>query len=493
MDTELKSQLHLWENIDDLEVISGEKVEPTLSGTTRKVPCLIKPGTRDCLLEVVSIAKENKIPIYPISRGKNWGYGAHLPVKDGCVIVSLEKLRAIGPCIPDSNKIYVEAGVSQHDLYEYLNEHHPKLTFNVTAGGSDTSIVGNCLERGIGYYRSRTHELHGIEVLTIDGQILKPDVRLWHPSHPDGIGPNWQGLFFQSNFGIVLGGWFSLLPRQETGTFLSIVNQDLDILLKDFKKLYGNHLLSEITHIADPGRKEYVLKGLIRTKFPDLSDTRIESIIQQVSSDDFQGITSLHGRTAIAKTTVREIKKLISPSTTLNAFTPAKVKRLSQLSKWVPLSSIRNLGIFLGSLSELLLLSDGKPSNIGHLALKMQGDNPNYPEESAVYFNATLPSQKNATKLLRIILDQFDLKYSITYIVNSEESVSAIITFHFDPEEAEGIQVQVKAITRKLIESGFPPYRAGIDQMEEIKMPSIVQKLKEFFDPMDLIAPGRYS
>ncbi|MCZ6674878.1 MAG: FAD-dependent oxidoreductase [Verrucomicrobia bacterium] len=493
MDIELKSQLHLWENIDDLEIIPGDQIEPTLSRTTREVPCLLKPGTRESLIELVAVARSHKIPIYPVSRGKNWGYGAHLPVQDGCVIVSLERLKTIGPCHPESKKIYIEAGVSQMHLYEYLQKHYPQFTFNVTAGGSDTSIIGNCLERGIGYYRSRTHELHGLEVLTMDGQVLKRDKRLWHSSHPDGIGTDWEGLFFQSNFGIVLGGWFSLLPRQERTIFLSLLNSDLDTLIDDFKKLYRNRLLKEITHIADPGRKEYVLNGLISTKFPKLSSAQIDRVIQQVSSAAFQGITAIHGRAAVGKTMVKEIRKLISPSTTLNAFTPQKVKRLALWSRWIPIPRIRSLGIFLESVGELLLLSEGTPTNIGHLGIKMHGENPNDADELAVFLNATLPPRANATQTLRSLLDQQAVKYSITFIVNEEEAVSAIITLHFETGEAEQLQNHLKALTTALIENGFPPYRAGIDQMEQLNMPPISQQLKDFFDPLHLIAPGRYT
>ena len=493
MDTGLKSQLHLWKKIDNLEIVPGDRIEPTLSRTTRSVPCLLKPGSRDALIEVVRTARSNRIPLYPISRGKNWGYGAHLPVKDGCIIVSLEKFRSIRDCIPESNKIYIEAGVSQEDLHKYLQKYHPQLTFNVTGAGSDTSIIGNCLERGIGYNRSRTHELHGLEILTIDGEIIQQDNRLWLPSHPDGIGADWEGLFFQSNFGIVLGGWFSLIPRQESSTFISIQNEDLETLLEDFKTLYRNRLLSEITHIGDPSRKETMLKGLIRAKFPDLSDQKIEAVIHQVGSAAYQGITAIHGRAAVSRSISREIRKLISPTSTVDSFTPQKVRRLSKLSRWLPIPRIQNLGIFLQALEELITLSDGKPSNIGHLALTMSGDNPNLAAESAVYLNATIPTKENAIQSFRSLLKEAGHNHSVTYIVNPEEAVSAIITLHFERDETDQVQPALRILTESLIKNGFPPYRAGIDQMDHLQMPEVTKKLKDLFDPLHLIAPGRYS
>ncbi len=492
MDAELSNPLRIWEEIEDCEIIPGDQIGQTLSRTTRQVPCLLKPGGIDGLRQIVARAKENRIPIYPISRGKNWGYGAHLPVKDGSTIVSLERLRKIGPCVPESNKIYVQPGVSQEDLYNYLETNYPQFTFNVTAGGSDTSILGNCLERGIGYYRSRAHELHGLQVLTINGDFIQRNPELWHPSHPEGIGAGWESLFFQSNYGIVTGGWFTLIPKQDSGIFISLLNKNLDTLIDDFRTLYRNHVLDEITHIGDPGRKEYVLKGLIAKKFPKLSKDQIAKIIQQHGSAAFQGVTAIHGRKGINKARVKEIKKLIAPTTKLIAFTPKTVSKIAKVSRWTPFSYLRNLGIFLESVGELLKLSEGEPSNIGHLSIKMQGDDPNLAEESAVYLNATLPNDRNATVELKKLLDLARYRYSITYIVDTEQSVSAIITLHFENESDTPINEALGHLTKVLIAKGFPPYRAGIDQMEHIHLPSINQELKNFFDPLDLIAPGRY-
>lgn len=476
-----------------MEIIPGHRIEPTLSRTTRQVPCLLKPGNRESLIQAVAIAREHQIPVYPISRGKNWGYGAHLPVKDGCVILSLEKLRNIGPCEPEAGKVYIEAGVSQLDLYDYLERFHPELCFNVTAGGSDTSIIGNCLERGIGYHSSRAHELHGLEVLTIDGEILKQDPRLWHPSHPEGIGAGWESLFFQSNYGIVLAGWFHLMPRQEGSLFVSVQNPHLGALLTDFKRLYRNQLIRDVTHIADPGRKQYMVRDLVTHKHPGLKEDRVDAIVNQVGTGDYQGLTALRGKKPVIKACLREIKKLLSPASTLQAFTPETVARVAKFGKWMPIPRVRNMGLFLDSLSDLLALSNGYPTNIGLLALRLKGDNPNFADEIAVYLNANLPPRKDAHGKLQQLLKDSGYKHSITFIINERQAVSAIITLHFEVEQANQVRPALKHLTQKLIELGFPPYRAGIDQMEYLGMPPIHSKLKDFFDPRQLIAPGRYT
>jgi hypothetical protein len=47
---------------------------------------------------------------YPISRGKNWGYGSRVPARDGCVLLDLGRMNRI---VGFSEKLaYVTVGSS---------------------------------------------------------------------------------------------------------------------------------------------------------------------------------------------------------------------------------------------------------------------------------------------------------------------------------------------------------------------------------------------
>ncbi len=63
--------------------------------TTQRFPVILRPGNVAEVQEVVRIASDFGRPLYPVSSGKNWGYGSGVPVR--------ERLRGSGsqPAEPD--------------------------------------------------------------------------------------------------------------------------------------------------------------------------------------------------------------------------------------------------------------------------------------------------------------------------------------------------------------------------------------------------------
>ena len=57
-------------------------------------PLAFKPGSTEDVVRVVKIAGTFCIPLYPMSRGKNWGYGDGA-ITDGQVIVDLSRMDRI--------------------------------------------------------------------------------------------------------------------------------------------------------------------------------------------------------------------------------------------------------------------------------------------------------------------------------------------------------------------------------------------------------------
>src|SRR5690349_16555116 len=48
----------------------------------RRIPAIIRPGSRSEVQESLRILNGHKVPVYPISSGKNWGYGSRVPSAD---------------------------------------------------------------------------------------------------------------------------------------------------------------------------------------------------------------------------------------------------------------------------------------------------------------------------------------------------------------------------------------------------------------------------
>lgn len=125
----------------------------------------------------------------------------------------------------------LEPGVGFDDLYRYLTGNRIPLWMSAPAH-TWGSVVGNALERGVGYtpYGEHASKVCGLEVVTADGELLRtgmgamPGSKTWQ-LFPYGFGPSWDGVFMQSNFGVVtkLGLW--LMPEPE-GTMTLAVKLD---------------------------------------------------------------------------------------------------------------------------------------------------------------------------------------------------------------------------------------------------------------------------
>ena len=105
-----------------------------------------KPKSMAEVRALVASARERKIALYPTSTGLNWGYGSRSPATDGCEWVDLSGMNRIlnADHISRSNPIAViEPGVTQGQLYDFLQKKCPDLTFNVTGSARHTSIIGN--------------------------------------------------------------------------------------------------------------------------------------------------------------------------------------------------------------------------------------------------------------------------------------------------------------------------------------------------------------
>src|SRR5262245_45301175 len=190
---------------------------------TREVAAVVLPGGVEEVQRIVQVARDLHLALYPISTGENWGYGSALPARDHNVIVDLRRMNRIHEFNRDLAYAVVEPGVTQRQLYDYLQAARIPLALSPTGAGPGRSILGNTLERGfsIGPYGDHFLAQCGMEVVLTTGEILRTG--LGH--YPDakaaylfkwGVGPYLDGLFTQSNLGIVtkIGVW--LMPTPES-------------------------------------------------------------------------------------------------------------------------------------------------------------------------------------------------------------------------------------------------------------------------------------
>ena len=161
----------------------------------------------------------NSIPLVEVKTG---GYGSACPVMKQQIIVDLSRMNRILEINEKLAYAVIEPGVTQIQFFNYLKEKKLPLWLDCTGSGPEASIMGNTLDRGFGHTPYGDHFLNscGMEVILGDGRQLNTGFGHYEGAQAThtfkyGIGPFIDGLFTQSNFGIVtkLGIW--LMPEPE--------------------------------------------------------------------------------------------------------------------------------------------------------------------------------------------------------------------------------------------------------------------------------------
>src|ERR1035437_3189287 len=79
--------------------------------TSNRIPAIVRPANREEVQECLRIANRHGIPVYPISSGKNWGYGSRVPTADGCMLLDLSRMNQILDFSEELAYVTVEPGV----------------------------------------------------------------------------------------------------------------------------------------------------------------------------------------------------------------------------------------------------------------------------------------------------------------------------------------------------------------------------------------------
>jgi 4-cresol dehydrogenase (hydroxylating) len=221
----------------------------------------VSPTSTEQVQAIVRIANTYKIPLWTISTGRNLGYGGSAPAYSGSVILDLKRMNRIIEVNDKTHYAVVEPGVSYFDLYRYIQEHNLKVWIDPADPGWG-SVVGNALERGGGRTPMKDHwsAVCGLEVVLPNGELLRtgmgglPNTEVWH-QYKYGFGPLIDGLFSQSNFGIVtrMGIW--LMPAPEAyrdGRVTVAQHDDLVPFMETYARLHNSDILRGTMLLESP-------------------------------------------------------------------------------------------------------------------------------------------------------------------------------------------------------------------------------------------------
>lgn len=153
----------------------------------------------------------------------------------------------------------MEPGVTQQQLVDYINEKGLALQFNVTGSSPKSSIIGNILEKGTGFRNHRVEDIRGLEIILGNGDQVRTgfweqraeEITVHHFKY--GVGPYMDGLFLQSNYGIVTAGVVNLIPKTQDTWMLTcnISENKLKHFINKVGYLYRNHYIHSSMHIGN--------------------------------------------------------------------------------------------------------------------------------------------------------------------------------------------------------------------------------------------------
>ena len=72
-----------------------EEAQTATFATHQQILAIVSPANKKEVRGCLEVANRFNVPIYPISTGKNWGYGSRVPVQDKSVLLALNRLKKI--------------------------------------------------------------------------------------------------------------------------------------------------------------------------------------------------------------------------------------------------------------------------------------------------------------------------------------------------------------------------------------------------------------
>jgi 4-cresol dehydrogenase (hydroxylating) len=498
--------------------------ETSTFSTGYRIPGIIRPGNLAEVQECVRVANRFRVPIYPISSGKNWGYGSRVPAADGCFLLDLGRMNRIVDFNEELAYVTVEPGVTQAQLYDFLRERGSKLWMDATGASPACSLIGNTVERGFGHtpYGDHFGNSCGLEIVLPTGRIVQTGFARFPgataaSSYRWGVGPSLDGLFSQSNLGIVTRMTLWLMPAPEyfqAYYFRCEEPEQLPALVDALRPLRLDHTIRGASHIANDYK---VLSALEQYPWEraggvtPLPGALMRELHGELKIGSWNGSGALYGTKRQVKEARRLLRRALGGIADKLQFLDDRTLRMaSAFAKPYEFLTGWNLKRTLALLEPVYGLMKGIPTEHPLASTYWRRRTPPPavmdPDRDGcglLWASPVAPaSGRHASKLTAlasgILLDRgFEPMISLTMI--TERSLACVVSIAFDRElageDARALDCYHHLMER-LAANGYYSYRLGLLSMARGEQPDsysdLLRELKRTMDPAGILAPGRY-
>ncbi len=504
---------------------SRTAAETATFATTQTVSAIIRPANREELQECVRVANRFRIPVYPVSSGKNWGYGSRVPLAHASVLIDLSRMNRILDFNENLAYVTVEPGVTQRQLFQFLQARESRLWMDATGSSPDCSLIGNAVERGFGHtpYGDHFAQVCGFEVILPTGAAAETGFCRFPRAQAGavyrwGAGPALEGLFSQSNLGIVTRMTIWLMPAPEHfEAFFFQCNGDEQLapLIEALRPLRLQGILRSTVHIANDYK---VLAGIQQYPWQEtcgetpLRPDLMAGFRSRLKFGAWSGSGGLYGTRGQVAEARRALRKALKGRVDRLQFLDDK--RLAFASRFARLYQFMtgwDLSKTLDLARPVYGLLKGVPTEqpLASAYWRKKSVPPSNPDPDRdgcglLWYAPIAPMEGQHVEVVasiahRVLLEHgFEPAISMTLI--TERVVACVISICYDrrePGQDDQAMACYRHLQRELTERGYYSYRLGLQSMSEMNGPdgygALVRAIKHAVDPNGVLAPGRYQ
>jgi 4-cresol dehydrogenase (hydroxylating) len=453
----------------------------------------IRPGSTDEVRAIVRIANEHHITLWPISLGKNMSYGSAAPRTGGSFVLDLSRMNRVLEVNEKYGYALIEPGVSFFDLNNHLRAAGYDL-WTSSPGRGWGSVLGNALERGLGYtpYGDHSAQVCGMEVVMPDGDLVRtgmgamPESPMWN-LYKGGFGPSFEGMFMQSNYGIVtkIGIWLMPAPEMYYGCWLSLENEsDLGPFVDAVRPLRMDGTIPNPCRMSNSLMNAPILS---LSKYYEgsgpLPADALARLVKDVGVGYWRIPFAVYGDEAVAEHNFQKASR---------AFRAAMPDVRIEVTKYARGATIAN---------ELDWSQAGIPRLPEYHVLQWPGAGGAHTNFSPV----SPPSGADAEKQYRMAKSRY-AEYGFNYLggfivgVRHLNHIAFVLFDKFNAEERSRVRALMRHLIADFAAEGYGEYRTHLEFMDDVAntysfnhhaQMRLAERVKDALDPNGILAPGK--
>jgi 4-cresol dehydrogenase (hydroxylating) flavoprotein subunit len=476
-----------------------EAAETATFATTQRIVAIVRPANVAEVEASVRIANRYAIPIYAVSRGRNWGLGSRVPTETGCALLDLGRLDRIVDYDEQLGYITVQPGVTFRHVHDFLRARKSRFFAAVTGGPPDGSLLGNALERGegAGPYGDRAAHVCGMEVVLPSGETIRTGFRRFENATTArlsqwGVGPCLDGLFVQSNFGIVTELTVWLCPRPKRLVVFTLSINDTGKLARVIDAIRPLVLEGTIASHSFGFWNAYKLMA-IRGRYPwQAMNNRTPLCLRALGGrEPWVGSGALYAASeeqaaAGRKRIEAAFERLPQP------LFQSVDDRATEYGSWVGEPKVRNL-------RSIYWRKKTDPTGFG------SPYDPHRHRCGVMWLHPALPFVgEHVVKAVRLV-ETTTAAHGFEPLIGMSCATGRIINVYLAlmyDREVVGEDARAMAchdeLLARLTDEGYPPYRMGVQSMSASSSSAggygaLIDRLRSAIDPKGILAPGRYD